>query len=165
VVHSTPVKINLDSLRSEIEEHLESRGIAVFHGYPHTRETPAVYWDTEHHPDYHDFVAVAERAGARLVTLYANEFSSELIDDAEQRLDSVPRDDRREIEQQLRKMRGYAGFICQIELSFDLAPRVYIFDLHTDWYKELNDLLDQIDDAEENGEEEDPLGGGYFSKN
>ena len=159
------MKLNLDTLRSEIQDYLESRGIAVFHGFPRAQEIPAVYWDTEGHPDYREFLSVAEKAGVRLVTLYANEFSNEVLDDAEQRLDSLPREERRELESRLRQMRGYTGFICQIELSFDLAPRVYLFDLHTEWYEELNELLDQIEDAEDEGEEESPLGGGYFSKN
>jgi hypothetical protein len=159
------MKLNLDTLRSEIQEYLGSRGIAVFHGFTRAQEIPAVFWDTAGHPDYRDFLAVAEKAGVRLVTMFVNEFSEELIEDAEQRLDALPRDGRREIETHLSHMRGYAGSVCQIELSFDLAPRVYIFDLHTDWYEDLNDVLDQIDEAEEDAPEENPLGGGYFSKN
>lgn len=159
------MRSNLASLRSEIQEYLESRGIAVFHGFPRSHDVPAVYWDTEARADYREFVNVAEKAGVRLVTLYANEFSTDLIEDAEQHLDSFPREERRELEARLRQMRGYAGFICQIELSFDLAPRVYIFDLHTDWYEDLNDLLDQIEGSEQDDEHESPLGGGYFSNN
>jgi hypothetical protein len=159
------MKLNLDTLRSEIQEYLTSHDIAVFHGLPRAQEIPAVYWDNQSHPDYREFLNVAEKAGVRLVTLYANEFSSEVIDDAETHLDSLPREERRELESRLRQMRGYTGFICQIELSFDLAPRVYVFDVHTDWYEELNELLDQIEEAEDSGEEESPLGGGYFSKN
>jgi hypothetical protein len=159
------MKLNLDTLRSEIQEYLDSRGIAVFHGFTRAQEIPAVFWDTAGHPDYRDFLAVAEKAGVRLITMFVNEFSDQLIEEAEQRLDALPHEGRREIETQLRQMRGYAGLICQIELSFDLAPRVYIFDLHTDWYEDLNDVLDQIDEAEEDAPEENPLGGGYFSKN
>ncbi len=159
------MKPNLDSLRSEIEHELESRGMAVFHGFPRMHEAPAVYWDSEAHPDYREFLDVAQKCGVKLVTLYANEFSNDLIEDAEQRLESIPREERREMEATLRRLRGYAGFISQIELSFDFAPRVYIFDLHTDWFDDLNDLLDQIGEAEEEDDDgETPLGG-YFSKN
>jgi len=62
-------------------------------------------------------------------------------------------------------MRSYIGFTCQIELSFDLAPRVYVFDLRTEWFDDLNDLLDRVDDAAHKSEGDSPLGGGYFSKN
>lgn len=162
------MRANLDTLRSEIQEYLESRGIAVFHGTPRGAEdVGTVYWDTEHYPDYRTFIATAEAAGVRLVTLYANEFSDDIVDDALNRLQATifPRDERRAMEQQLREVRGYGGFTCQIELSFDMARRVYIFDLRTDWYEDLSDLLDRIDDAYEQGDDEDPLSGGYFSKN
>jgi len=157
--------INLDTLRSEIQDYVETRGMALFQGFSRAEDIPAVYWDVNAHPDFRDFVNVAEKAGARLITMFANEFSSDVVEDAEQRLESLPREERRELESRLRKIRGYTGFICQIELSFDLAPRVYVFDLHTDWYEDLNDILDQIEEAESEDEDDTPLGGSYFSKN
>jgi hypothetical protein len=165
------MKLNLETLRAEIQGHLESQGIVVFHGYPRSGEASSlVLWDTERHPDYRMFLAAAKAAGVRLVTLYAREFTGDLIDDALERLEEsdLPREEHRAVEMRLREMRGYAGFTCQIELSFDLAPRVYVFDLRTEWFDDLNDLLDRIDEAYEGeGDEEDsgPLGGGYFSKN
>ena len=161
------MRSNLETLRSEIQEYLESRGIAVFHGAPRVGEFAVVYWDLEHHPDFRSYIATAAAAGVRMVTICATQFHDELIDEAQERLDqsSLARDERRSLEQRLREMRGYAGFTCQIELSFDLSPRVYVFDLRTDWYEDFSDLLDQIDDAEEDEDDEDPLGGGYFSKN
>ena len=79
---------------------------------------------------------------------------------------ALDRDERRAIEMRLKEVREYSGFTCQIELSFDLAPRVYIFDLRTEWFDELNDLTDRIEDAyRQNGDGSDALGGGYFSRN
>ena len=47
------MKLNLDSLRAEIESYLEAHGIVVFHSHPRAGDTTApVYWDTERHPDY-----------------------------------------------------------------------------------------------------------------
>jgi hypothetical protein len=163
------MKLNLETLRTEIQEYLESHGMVVFHGCPRSGDASgAVFWDTERHPDYHLFLAAAEAAGVRLVTLHAHEFTEDMIDDALDRLEEsdLPREERRAIEMRLREMRGYAGFTCQIELSFDLTPRVYVFDLRTEWFDDLNDLLDRIDEAyEEDEEDEEPLGGGYYSKN
>jgi hypothetical protein len=161
---------NLETLRSEIREYLESRRMVIFHGYTRSGEpSPTVFWETERYPDYHMFLAAAEAAGARLVTFYAREFTDDLVDDALERLEGagLPRDEHRAIETRLLEMRSYAGFTCQIELSFDLTPRVYVFDLRTEWFDDLNDLLDRIDDAYSDRDEEDegPLGGGYFSKN
>jgi hypothetical protein len=162
------MRANLNTLRSEIQDYLESRGIAVFHGIPRGGEdVAAVHWDTERHPDFRTYVAAAEAAGVRMVTLYANEFDEEVIDDALGRLEesSLSREERRGVEQRMREMRAYSGFTCQIELSFDVAPRVYVFELRTEWYEDLNDLLYRIDGGFEDTEDEDPLGGGYFSKN
>jgi hypothetical protein len=163
------MKLNLDTVRSEIQEYLAARGIAVFHGSPRSGEPAgAVYWDTEGHPDYREFLATAETAGVRVVTLYANEFTDDVIDDALGHLDAsaVPREERRGIEARLREMRGFAGFTCQIELSFDLAPRTYVFDLRTEWFEDLSEMLDRVEGVfdEEEGDD-DPLAGGYFSKN
>jgi hypothetical protein len=162
------MKLNLDSLRSEIQDYIESHGMAAFYSATPSDEHPAsVLWDKKR-GDYKAFLAAAQASGARLVSIYLNEFDAALVDEAEERLEdtSVSRDERRRIESRLREMRAYGGFTCQIELSFDLSPRVYIFDLRTEWFEELNDVLYQIDDGYD--EEEpgtDPLGGGYFSKN
>lgn len=162
------MKLNLDSLRTEIESYLETRGFVVFHSHPRTADASVpVYWDTERHPDYKMFLAAAGSAGAKLITIHAREFVEDILEDA---LDhaaaasSMPREERRAIELRLKEMRGYLGFTCQIELSFDLAPRVYIFDLRTEWFDDLNDLLDRVDDAQHHSGGDSPMGG-YFSKN
>ena len=73
---------NLDTLRHEIEQHLESRGLAVFRSYPRTESerslTEAVHWDSQNHPDYREFVEAACAAGVRLVTLYARELTADV---------------------------------------------------------------------------------------
>ncbi len=100
------------------------------------------------------------------MTLHAHEFSEDVIDDALERLEAsgLPREERRTMEQRLREMRGYAGFTCQIELSFDLAPRTYVFELRTEWFDELDEILDEIDGASGEENEKGPLGG-YYSNN
>jgi hypothetical protein len=162
------VKANLDAMRTEIQTYLESRGLAVFHGFPRTFDnSAAVYWNTVDHADYRVFLKAAEAAGVKLVTLYANEFDENLIDDALERMDdpALPREERRGIEKRLRELRAFAGFTCQIELSFDLAPRVYVFDLRTEWFEELNELLHAIDDAFDQDEPAEEPPSGYFSQN
>jgi len=162
------VKLNLDSLRAEIENYLESHGIVIFHSHPRGADASApVFWDTEAHPDYKQFLAAAESAGAKLITIHAREFNEDILDDALDHASTanLPRDERRAIEMRIKEMRSYVGFTCQIELSFDLAPRVYIFDLRTEWFDDLNDLLDRVDDAAQKPSGEPPLSGGYFSRN
>ncbi|HML18194.1 MAG TPA: hypothetical protein VK419_14290 [Bryobacteraceae bacterium] len=161
------MKSNLASLRSEIEEYLRSHDVAIFHSAHHLDpRSSAAHWDTAGFPDFRSFLATAESAGVRLVALFAQEFREETIDDAAEMLEEsdLARDDRRIIDQRLRELRAYAGLICEIELSFDLGSRAYIFDLRTDWYEEFSDILNQIEDVDEE-EDEEPLGGPYFSKN
>jgi hypothetical protein len=163
------MKLNLDTLRSEIQEYLESRGMVVFQSFPRTGEPgPSVYWDTARNSDFRPFLAAAEAAGVRLVSLFAREFEEDQIEDALEQLAeaNLDRDERRVIETRLKEMHAYSGFTCQIELSFDLATRVYIFDLRTEWFDDLNDLIDRIEEAYQGDDEsEGPLSTGYLSKN
>lgn len=160
---------NLDSLRTEIQEYLESHHFIVFHGHSRLMDTlPVVYWDLERFPDFHLFLKAAEAAGARMIVFHQREFAGDLIDNALDQLQEIdlPPSERRAMERRLKELRVYEGFICTLELSFDYQNRIYLFDLRTEWYNELNDILDEID-ASLPGEEEDDEGpmGGYFSKN
>ena len=161
---------NLDTLHREIQQHLESRGIAVFRSFPRadseTSLTGAIYWDWENHPDYREFVEAAWAAGVRMVTLYAREFTSEIVDTALIHLSDseLEREDRRALEARLNEMRAYEGFTCQIELSSDHAQRTYVFEVRTDWFDELNDLVERIEDSYQDEGDENPLSG-YYSNN
>jgi hypothetical protein len=161
---------NLDTLRHEIEQHLESRGLAVFRSYPRTDSegslTGAVYWDSQNHPDYRQFVEAACAAGVRLVTLYARELTADIIENALAQLSDtdLERDERRAIHSRLNEMQAYEGFTCQIELSFDHAQRTYIFEVRTDWFDELNDLVERIEYSFQDDGDENPLSG-YYSNN
>jgi hypothetical protein len=61
-------------------------------------------------------------------------------------------------------MGAYEGFTCQIELSFDHAQRTYVFEVRTDWFDELNDLVERIEDSYQDEGDENPLSG-YYSNN
>lgn len=160
---------NLDSLKIEIQEFLESEGLATFFGHSRSMDSlQLVYWNCELHPDYKEFIKAAKAAGAQLIVYTPTELTSDVVDDALERLESLemPRDEYRKLERRLKEMRSYEGFTCQIELSFELATRVYVFDLRTEWYEELTDLVDDLEilGGELSDEDEEPLGG-YFSKN
>lgn len=165
------MKSNLDTLRDEIQEHLEARGLVVFQSFPRTSTDlgSGVYWDTVRHPSYREFIAAAEAAGARLVTLYAREFSLGMIEDALDQLSesTLDREERRAIQMRLHEISAYEGFTCQIELSFDHAQRVYIFNLRTEWFDDLTELVERIQESYQDDDEdtESPLGGGYYSNN
>jgi hypothetical protein len=160
--------VNLDSLRKEMLEHLKSSGIVVFHSHPRSAESAlaAVPWDTEGHPDFREFVAAALAADVKMMTMFAREFSSDLLEEAvDQFADAeLDRDQRRAIESRLRELQAYEGFVCQLELSFDHGERVYVYDQRTEWYDDLTDLMEQIDDAFQDAPNADPLGG-FYSNN
>jgi hypothetical protein len=161
---------NLDSLRRDIQQHLESRGMAVFRSYPRADSESslpgAVYWDSENYPNYQEFVEAAWAAGVRMVTLYAREFTSDIVENALAQLSDteLERDEQRAIEARLNEIRAYEGFTCQIELSFDHAQRTYVFDLRTDWFEELSELAERIEDSYQDEGDENPLSG-YYSNN
>jgi hypothetical protein len=161
---------NLDTLRHEIEQHLESRGMAVFRSYPRADSEGSlagtVYWDSQAHPDYREFVEAACAAGVRLVTLHARELTPEIIENALAQLAEadMERDERRALDARLNQIQAYEGFTCQIELSFDHAQRTYIFEVRTDWFDELNDLMERIEYSLQDEGDENPLSG-YYSNN
>lgn len=162
------MKPNLDALKLEIEEYLATSEFAVFHGYSRMLDSlPLVHWDVDRYPQYQKFLEVARRADTKIVVYHQREFTPDHIDDALERLKEaeMPRDEKRGFERRLREMRVYEGFLCALELSFDHHGRVYLFDLQTEWYEELGDILDEIDFATPDEAEDDSSLGGYYSNN
>ena len=134
---------NLDTLKSDIDAHLKAKGFVVFRG--HARgivERPEVDWDAARHPDFREFLNVAEQLGVRLIVFHHREFTATVIDRTLEELQesAYEFDDQREIERQLRDLRVYDGFTCALELSFDHGNLTYFFELRTPWYTELNNL-------------------------
>jgi hypothetical protein len=162
------MKPNLDQLRTEIEHYLEEAGMAVFYGYSRALDSmSSVYWDCDQHPGYQEFVQAAKTAGAKLIVFHQREFASEQIDDALEQLQTcdLPREDYRDFEKRLNHLRAYDGKVCAIELSFDHEGRIFLFDLRTDWYQTLSEILDELQLLTGDDDDDDDPMGGYFSKN
>lgn len=164
------MKPNLDTLKTEIEQHLEESGLAIFYGYSRVMDSmPVVYWDCDQYPDYALFVKAARAAGAKVMVFHQREFHTEQIDDAISQLADcdLPDEEHEEYENRLSRMRDYDGQVCAIELSFDHDGRVFLFDLRTEWYDELTEILDELELFSADVEDEDDTGSmpGYFSKN
>ena len=163
------MKQNLDTLKSDIEAYLKQAGFVVFYG--HSRgfdEGPEVDWDTQHHPDFKEFVEAAKQLGVKLMVLHHRQFNSAVLQRAVDQLDEMELeyDDRRRLENRLTDLKMFDGFTCAIELSFDYQDTLYMFELQTEWYEELNNILDELDLAGpgEDDREDDPFGG-YYSRN
>ena len=166
------MKHNLDTLKREIPAFLQEKGLAVFRGFVNElHEQRLVFWDIDRESDYKKFVECAVLAGVRLVIFNYRDFERSMADDAIERLEEcdMPRDEQRAIERRLKDLRAYDGFTCSVELAFEMQNRFYVFDLRTDWYEELLDLLDQVDTAAplDNGldDDEDESMGGFYSRN
>lgn len=160
--------IDLETLRTEILTHLHASGISVFHaGHRALDPLNQIYWDVDGHPDYQAYVAVAQQAGARLIHFYHQTLLAAQIDDALDLLEDsdLTREEKRHYETRLRQLRDYEGFTCSVELSFCLDHKIYIFELHTEWYEAFTDILAELETAEEDAEEEDAGLGGYYSNN
>jgi hypothetical protein len=157
--------LNLEQLGREILAHLAARGLAVFRGEARG-ETNAVYWDTAGYPDYREFVAAAEAAGERMITVAVRRFDAGLLEETLERLPQCPLEHRvrRDIEARLLELRAYEGFVCQLELSFSHGPRTYVYDQAAEWYEECMDLIEQVEESLGAALDENPLGG-YYSNN
>jgi hypothetical protein len=166
------VDLNLDTLKREILEYLDSSGLAVFHGCPGGLDGQSmVLWDTERHPDYQTFLDVAVKSETRLIIFAAREFQAADTEDLLAQLEDLDlaRDEKREYEKRLRSLRSHEGATCSLELAFDYHSRLYVYEMQPDWYDEFLSVEDEImalisePDAAEDDDGE-PLGG-YFSKN
>ncbi|MGH9654247.1 MAG: hypothetical protein ACRD6B_12390 [Bryobacteraceae bacterium] len=163
--------VDLETLKAEMQDFLKDAGLAVFYGHPQSAEL-AIYWNTERHGDFREFVAVAAKAGAKLIVFSEQQFSEGRIENARFQMEDcdLTRDEARSFENRLSQFEAYEDFTCAVELSFHLDGRSYIFELQTDWYRAFTRLIGEIDaylpEPEEFSEEEDegPIGG-YFSKN
>ncbi|MBZ5724677.1 MAG: hypothetical protein LAP87_06735 [Acidobacteriia bacterium] len=160
---------NLDTLKREILEYLDSAAFVVFHGSPGGLEgLPMVLWDTEQHPDYQAFLEVAQKSGIQIVILATREFEADDTGDLLAQLDDLDltREEQREYQSRLRELRIYEGQTCFIELAFDYHSRLYVYQVQPDWYQEFLGTEDEIlsrTAGEDDGDEDDF--GGYFSKN
>jgi len=164
--------IDLETIRTEMLGYLEAKKFAVFHGYSRLLDSlPFVYWDVDRHPDFRQFLDVALNSGVKLIVLHHRAFTLDQIDEALERLEqtTMTRDEKRGLEARLRELQAYEGFTCVVELTFDHEGRIYIFELRTEWYENLGDIMSEIEAATDYEDEEDdgdagPMSG-YYSKN
>jgi hypothetical protein len=165
------MKSSLDKLREEIQEYLASRSFIVYHSHSRMSEpSPLVQWDSEQYPDFRLFVEAAKDLDVKLLSFHHRTLDPEFIDDALDDLESVeiPQEEYRRLEERLRALRIYEGFTSVVELSFSYQGQIYIYTRRAEWYEELLDIAEEIDDylsADEDSDEEVDSMGGYFSKN
>ncbi len=160
--------INLNILKREILEYLETSEFAVFHSRAGgLQEEALVLWDTQQYPDYRMFLAAAKKAGIRMVLFASREFLPSDVEEMLERIEAcdMERDERRDLESRLRELRAYQGETCTLELAFDNRQRLYVYEVRPDWYDDFLEIEDEIITHEEGGELDDESLGGYFSRN
>ena len=162
--------LNLDTLKREILEYLETAGFAVFRSSPGGLEgLPMVLWDVEHHPDYQAFLDVARQAGVKLILFAAAEFESADLDELLEQIEDcdLPRDEQHDYQSRLRELRSFEGVTCSIEIAFDYQSRLHVYEVQPDWYEEFLNLEEEITArfSDEGDLEQGDSLGGYFSKN
>ena len=162
--------LNLDTLKREILEYLDGSGFTVFHSSPGGLDNqPMVLWDAERFPDYRMFLDVARQLGCKLVCFASRELQPEEIDDLLLQIDesTIERDEARDFQSRLRGLRSYEGVTCTLELAFDFASRLYVYDVQPDWYEEFLNIEDEIIAQYETGDDVDDSDslGGYYNKN
>lgn len=166
------MKPDLETLKTEIEEYLNTQEFAVFHGYPRLTEPASmVHWDADQYPDYKSFLELSRQLDVRLIVFHHRKLAPDFIDEAIDQLEvlDLPDDEYAELGRRLREMRVFEGFTSAVELSFEHQGRIYFYTRRAEWYEELLDVADSIDDFAATGEEdfddfEDELGS-YFSQN
>jgi len=166
------MKSDLDTLKTEIEKHLEKSDFAVYHGHPRFPAPGSVVpWDSEEYPDFQLFLEVARQLGVRLIVFHHRRLEGDFIDHLIDRLESADVSDEEYagLHRRLHDLRVYQGFTSALELSFDYQGRTYLYNRRSDWYDELLAIADELGefDEEEEGfgnldEEND---GPYFSRN
>jgi hypothetical protein len=163
------VDLNLDTLKREILEYLDSREFAVFRSSPGGLEgIPMVLWDADKHPDYQMFLEVARKSGIKLIMFASREFDAEDLDDLVEQLEAcgLTREEHRDYELRLRELRAYEGVTCSLELAFDHNSRLYVYEVQPDWYEEYLGVEEEIMTRLTEGDTDpDDSLGGYFSKN
>jgi hypothetical protein len=162
--------LDLETLRKDVEDYFTEVQIPVFYGTRQMMDTMnEVSWDTERHPDFRDFLKAGQEAGAKLVVFSYRAFSLDQVDEALDMVEdsNLTRDEKRGFEARLRQLQGYEGFTCSLDLSFTLEGDIYTFELRTDWYEALTQIMAELDMIAEGEEENGQDGslGGYFSKN
>ena len=163
---------DLDTLRTDIQTHLDAEQFVVFHGFSRMSEPlPIVYWDTFHYPEFHQFLKTPKELGVKMISFHHRELEPAFVDDALGDLEGVdmPPEEVQRLSHRLRDLRVWEGFTSVIELSFVYQGQVYVFSKRAEWYEEIMEIADEIDDylsaEEEEDEDQTDAMGGFFSRN
>lgn len=158
---------NLERLASDIEKFLHAESFIVYHCMSRMNESrQIVFWDQERQPDVQRFLECAQQVGVRLVHFHERSFDAgqremalEILEEAD-----MTREERRDMERRIQAMSKYEGKLCAVELSFDFEGRIYMYAVETDWFAEWESILDELEAAGPEVEDDESYGG-FYSNN
>jgi hypothetical protein len=165
------VDLNLETLKNEILEYLESSDFAVFRSHAGGLEGMSVItWDTERCPDYRTFLDTARKVGEKLILFASREMAEDELEEAVEELmeTEFTREERRELENRLAKAQRHVGATCVVELAFGHNSHLYVYEARPDWYEDFLDACDEISSvlSIDSGEDAGTDGiGGFYSNN
>lgn len=159
---------NLEKLAADIEQYLHAESYIVYHCMSRMNEKrEIVFWDHERQPDVQRFLECAQQVGVRLVHFHERSFDAgqkqlalEILEDAD-----LTRDERRDMQRRIQAMSKYEGKLCAVELSFDFEGRIYMYSVETEWFAEWESILDELEAAGPETDEEEGGYGGLYSNN
>ena len=164
--------LDLETLRKEMQAHLEKSGMPIFFGHHRMLDSLIqVSWDTEGHPDFREFIETAVNPGLSWWCLIRPLSSSTKLTRLWKNWKPpILRAKKSAISKRASSnCRPMKASLAPSQLSFALEGRLYLFELRTDWYDSMRDILNELEVAtdpfsDEEEEEEGPIGG-YFSNN
>jgi hypothetical protein len=168
------VDLNLETLKGEILDYLESSDFAVFRSHPGGLEgLPIIAWDSERCPDYRAFLDVARQTGEKLIVFASRELAGDELEETLEELEEgdFTHEERRELEVRLKSAQRHVGATCSLELAFGHNSHLYVYEARPDWYDDFLDACEEISAVFPAGEDDDPtsgndgIGGGYYSNN
>jgi hypothetical protein len=166
------VDLNLETLKGEILDYLESSDFAVFRSHPGGLEgLPIIAWDSERCPDYRAFLDVARQTGEKLIVFASRELAGDELEETLEELEEgdFTHEERRELEVRLKSAQRHVGATCSLELAFGHNSHLYVYEARPDWYDDFLDACEEIRSVMP--AEDDPKGagndglGGFYSNN
>jgi hypothetical protein len=160
---------NLEALKESILDELKEREFVIFYGQGRAMED-FIMWDSDRYPDYRLFLQAAQMADVKLVVFHERELTEENLRELNDQLEEadLPIEEEQVLRRRVREIGRHKGMLTGVELSFDYHGRVYMFELNSEWYEEYLDLRDEIEGSayfSDEDEDDESLGGGYFSRN
>lgn len=159
---------NLERLAAEIEKYLNAESFIVYPCMSRMNESrQIVYWDHRRQPDAHRFLECAQQVGVRLIHLHERQFDAEQKEMALEILEEadLTREERRDMERRIQAMSKYEGKLCAVEMSFDFEGRIYMYAVETEWFAEWESILDELEAAGPEMDEDEDSYGGFYSNN